>query len=170
MTDPLHPDERRLMTVYPSIAATAVGRFLGGLYESIPIRLGRVKLSHLLFPLPTAPVALVIYFVLKAFGNRYELTSQRLRVLRGLRQKAIVEVPLDEIGRVDCVSSFGQTFFRAGTLVLRNHLGTELARLGGVVRPEMFRRTILDGRDALVRTDAALRTIEGRRLHDAGAA
>lgn len=158
------------MTVYPSIAATAVGRCLGALYESIPLRVGRVKLSHLLFPLPTSPIALVVYFALKAFGNRYQLTTQRLRVTRGLRKKTITEVPLDEIGRIDCASSFGQTFFRAGTLVLRNHLGTELARLPGVVRPDMFRKTILEARDAIIRTDAALRAIEGRHLHDAGAA
>jgi hypothetical protein len=158
------------MTVYPSIAATAVGRWLGALYESIPLRLGRLKISHLLFPLPTSPVALIVYFVLKAFGDRYQLGTQRLQVVRGLRRKSVTEIPLDEIGRIDCVTSFGQTFFRAGTLVLRNHLGTELAQLPGVVRPEMFRRTILEARDALVRTDAALRTIEGRRLHETGAA
>jgi hypothetical protein len=158
------------MTVYPSIAATAVGRGLGALYESIPIRIGRLKLSHLLFPLPTSPVALIVYFVLKAMGERYELRSQRLRVTRGLKRKVVTDVPLDEVGRVDCTTSFGQVFFHAGTLVLRNHLGTELARLAGVVRPEMFRRTILEARDAQTRTDAALRTIEGRHLHDAGAA
>ncbi len=170
MSDRLQTDERPLMTVYPSIAATAVGRCLGALYESIPIRVGRVKLSHLLFPLPTSPIALVIYFAQKAFGNRYELTTERLRVTRGLRRKAVVEIPLDEIGRIDTTSSFGQTFFNAGTLVPRNHLGTELARLAGVARPAMFRSTILEARDALIRTDAALRVIEGRHLHDAGAA
>lgn len=170
MTERVQRDERPLMTAYPSIAATTVGRGLGALYESIPIRIGRVKLSHLLFPLPTSPIALIVYFALKVMGDRYELRSQRLCVTRGLKRKIVTEVPLDEIGRIDCASSFGQTFFHAGTLVLRNHLGTELARLAGVVRPEMFRRTILEARDAQTRTDAALRAIEGRHLHDAGAA
>lgn len=162
--------ERPLMTVFPSIASLAIGRALGALYESIPIRIGRLKLSHLLFPLPTSPVALVLYFVLKAFGGRYLLTTQRLRITYGLKARAGAEVPLDEIGRIDLVTSFGDMFFHSGTLLVRDHVGTERLRLPGVVRPDMFRQTILEARDALISTDAALRMIEGRRLNDAGAA
>jgi hypothetical protein len=169
MTDDAPPDERPVMTVYPSIASLGVGRALGALYESIPVRIGAVKLSHLLFPLPTAPLAMSLYFGLKAAGPRYLLTTHRLRVVRGLSAKPGPEVPLDEVGRVEVVTSFGRRFFKAGDLVVRDHMGTERLRLGGVVRPEMFRRTILDARDALVRTEEARRTI-GARHPDAGAA
>jgi hypothetical protein len=164
------PDERPVMTVFPSIASLPLGRGLGVLYESLPIRIGRLKLSHLLFPLPTSPVALLLYFWLKVAGPRYELTTQRLRVLRGLARRAGLEIPLDEVGRIEITTSFGQRFFKSGTLIVRNHVGTERLRLAGVVRPEMFRQTILEVRDALIRTDAAMRTIEGRHLRDAGAA
>jgi len=166
--DPPPDDERPVMTVYPSVASLGLGRGLGAVYESIPIRLGSVKLSHLLFVLPAAPVALVLYFGLKIAGARYVLTNRRLRVVRGLAAKPGPEIPLDEVGRVDIAASFGQRFYKSGHLVVRDHQGTERLRLPGVVRPEMFRRTVLDTRDALTRTDAAKRTIEAR--HAPGAA
>ncbi len=158
------------MTAYPSVASLGVGRALGALYESIPLRFGSVKLSHLLFVLPTAPIVLPLYFGLKAFGPRYLLTTRRLRIVRGLAAKPGAEVPLDEVGRVDIATSFGQRFYKSGHLVVRDHQGTERLRLLGVVRPDMFRRTILDARDALIRTDAARRTIEARHPPGAGAA
>lgn len=79
-------------------------------------------------------------------------------------------MPLDEVGRVEIHCTFGQQFFKAGTLVIRDHVGTERMQLPGVVRPEMFRQTILDARDALISTEAARRTIEARHSTDAGAA
>lgn len=166
--DPPPDDERPVMTVYPSVASLGIGHALGAVYESIPIRFGSVKLSHLLFVLPAAPIALALYAGLKIGGARYLLTNRRLRVVRGLAAKPGGEIPLDEVGRVEIVSSFGQRFYKSGHLVVRDHQGTERLRLKGVVRPEMFRRTILDARDALIRTDAAKRTIEAR--HAPGAA
>lgn len=168
MDTPSLPDERPIMTVYPSIAALGLGRALGVLYESIPLSVGRVKLSHLLFPLPTAPFAGLLYFWLKAFGARYVLTTHRLRIVKGLSLKEGAEVLLEEIGRVDVHHSLGQTFFKAGTIVIRDHVGTERLQLPGVVRPDMFRQTILDARDAMISTEAARRTIEAR--HSQGAA
>lgn len=171
MADPTPPDDDRLvMTVYPSVASLGLGRWLGALYESIPIRLGSVKLSHLLFVLPAAPIAVTLYLGLKAKGPRYMLTTRRLRRVTGPSVKPVSEVPLDEVGRVEIVTSFGQRFYKSGHLVVRDHHGTERLRLLGVVRPEMFRRTILEARDALIRTDAARRTIDARHITGAGAA
>lgn len=160
--DPL-PEERPVATIYPSIASLAVGRAFGALYESIPLKIGRLKLSHLLFPLPTSPLVLLVYVWQKLRGARYVLTTQRLRVVRGLAMREAGAMPLDEVGRIDVVTSFGQRFFKAGDLVVHDHLGTERLRLPGVVRPQMFLQTILDVRDALIETDAALRIIEARR-------
>lgn len=161
------PEERPVATVYPSIASLAAGRVLGAIYESLPVRLGRVKLSHLLFPLPTSPIALGLYAWQKATGLRYELTTQRLQIIHGLSGRRGAETPLDEIGRIDVVSSFGQRFYKAGDLVIHDHVGTVRLRLPGVVRPEMFQRTILDTRDALISTEAVHRMIEARRASGA---
>ncbi len=157
------PDERPIVTHYPSIASLAIGRAFGVLYESIPLAIGRLKLSHLLFPLPTAPFVLPVYLWQKACGPRYVLSTHRLRIVQGLAAKQTREMPLDEVGRIDVVSSLGQRFFKAGDLIVHDHLGTERLRLPGVVRPEMFLKTILDARDALIETDAALRIIDARR-------
>lgn len=159
-----------MMTVYPSVASLRLGRWLGTLYESIPIRLGSVKLSHLLFVLPAAPIALALYFALKAGGPRYVLTDRRLQLVKGPLAKEVSGVPLDEVGRIEVATSFGQKFYKSGDLVVRDHHGTERLRIPAVVRPEMFRRTILEARDALIRTDAARRTIDARHIAGAGAA
>ena len=170
MADSDFPDERPVMTVYPSIAALGIGRALGAVYDSIPLRVGGIRLSHLLFVLPTAPLALVPYAWQKIVGPRYLLTTHRLIAVLGLGAKPSGEVPLEEVGRVEVLTSSGQKFFRAGTLVIRDHMGTERLRFDGVVRPEMFRQTILDARDSLIRTDAARRNIAARHATDAGAA
>ncbi len=160
--DALPDDERPVMTVYPSIAATGLGRALGTLYESIPLRIGTATLSSLVFTLPTAPLAALLYFGLKAVGPRYVLTSRRLRTTAGPTGKPRAELPLDEIGRIDVAASFGQRFYKAGDLVIRDHVGGERLRLRGVVRPENFRRTILETRDSLVRTATDRRRIAAR--------
>ena len=155
-------DERPVQTAYPSIASLPAGRALGALYESIPWRIGVIKLSHLLFPLPTSPIAAVLYFGLKAVGRRYQITTHRLRTVRGPRFTPIRDMPLDEIGRIEIAASLGQRFFKAGDLIVRDHQGLERMRIEGLVQPEMFRETILDTRDALVQTEAVQRTIAAR--------
>ncbi|MGC1274528.1 MAG: PH domain-containing protein [Planctomycetaceae bacterium] len=167
MPDVPLPDERPIATVYPSVASLAIGRAFGALYESIPLKIGRLKLSHLLFPLPTSPFVLLVYIWLKTSGSRYVLTTQRLRHMRGLTAGRSLDMPLDEVGRIEVVTSFGQRFYKAGDLVVHDHLGAQRLRFPSVVRPEMFRQTILDARDALINTDAAQRIIEARRTSGA---
>ena len=83
-----------IMAVYPSIAATAIGKALGRLYESMPARICGIKLSHLLFPLPTAIIAITLYFYLKLAGEVYALTNRtlQLRISLGNRLKREIRV------------------------------------------------------------------------------
>src|SRR5690242_16066773 len=83
-----------IMTVYPSIAATALGKLLGRWYELIPTRVGGIKLSHLLFPLPTSPFAILIYGYLKVFGEIYSLTNRSVQIRTSLGNQLKREVPL----------------------------------------------------------------------------
>ena len=149
------------MRIFPSIAALAVGRVLGALYESIPLRCGRLKLSYL-FTLPTAPLAILLYTWQKLFGPRFVLTSRRIGQQRGLSSQWEKFVPLDEIGRVEIQVSFGQKFYKAGSLVVRDHVGNERLVMRGIVRADMFRRTILEARDAVVKTESAMQQIDRR--------
>jgi len=151
------------MKVYPSMAGTGLGRLLGNLYESIPIKINGIKLSHLLFPLPLSPLSLLIYFWMKAFGDRFVLTNRSLQVWRGLGARMSAQVPLGDIKEIDVAQSPGQVFYKAGDLVLFGANDSRLLRLGGVPRPDVFRQTILKGRDARLQNDSALATIRARK-------
>lgn len=160
-------EERPIHIIYPSIASLRLGRALGILYESVPIRIGRIRLSHLLFPLPTAPLAAALYMALKAGGKLHYVTTRRLYTARALKklpvgEMPLGEIPLDDIGRIDILHTLGHRFFRAGDLVIRDHQGLERMRLEGVAQPEMVRQTIFDARNALMQTEAAQRVIAAR--------
>ncbi len=154
--------ETEMMTIYPSIAATWPGRCLGRLYDSIPVRICGIKLSHLLFVLPTAPGALKVYFYLKFFGERYSITNRSMQRWRSLGRSLIKQVPLTEIADVAISQQAGQKFYRAADLVLLNEKGERIMTLAGVPYPEMFRETLLEARDARTLTAASLAVIQSR--------
>jgi hypothetical protein len=155
--------ENVVMTVYPSIAATGRGRLLGRVYEAIPVRICGIKLSNLLFTLPTSPLALGLYAETKVFGNRYVLTNRRVTVLAALTPRQLMEVALPAIEEIEVEQLDGQQFFHAADLVLLDSRGSVLGRLEAVPRAEIFRQTILEARDALTQTEAALATISARQ-------
>ena len=155
--------ENVVMTVYPSIAATGIGRLLGCLYESIPSRICGIKLSNLLFTLPTSPLALALYVETKVFGSRYVLTNRRVAVHAALTPRQLAEVALPAIDEIEVEQLDGQQFYHAADLVLYDAGGSVLGRLEAVPRAEIFRQTILEARDALTQTEAALATISARQ-------
>ncbi|MEX0718342.1 MAG: PH domain-containing protein [Planctomycetaceae bacterium] len=159
-------EDNLVMRIYPSIAATGLGRLLGRVLDSIPLRINGVRLSNLLFGLPLAPLALGIYALQKIAGETYHVTTRAVRVW-GMQLAALrmlrADVPLASIARIDIERLPGQAFFHAGDLVLRGADGSELARLSGVPRPDVFRRNIIEARDARVQTEASLATIHARQ-------
>lgn len=136
--------EAVVMTVYPSIAATGPGKMLGGLYESIPTTCCGIKLSHLLFTLPTVPLAAGLYFFLKLFGKVYVLTNRSVQLRSSLGNNLVKEVSLAEIDTVVIGRDPRQLFYKAGDLSLRDKAGKELLELAGVPYPDVFRQTILE--------------------------
>lgn len=155
--------ENLLMTVYPSVSATGIGRFLGLLCDSVPLKINGIKLSALLFGLPAAFLALPVYFAQKLWGSRYELTSRCVRVRKGLSGRLAGETGLGEIADVQAEQRPGQAFFKAADLLLIAGDGSVLARLNAVPRAEVFRQTILEARDARFQVDSALATIQSRQ-------
>jgi hypothetical protein len=151
-----------IMAVYPSIAATGIGKLLGRLYESMPTRIGGIKLSHLLFPLPTSIIAIQVYFHLKIFGEVYALTNRTVQLRRSLGNRLIREVPLSAIHQVVVRQESGQEFYPAADIYLLNKAGETIMTLPGVLRAEVFRQTILEARDALNQVTASLATISAR--------
>lgn len=155
--------ENIVMTVYPSIAATGIGRLLGRLYDCIPLKIGGVKLSNLLFTLPTAPIATLMYFGGKVAGPRFVLTNRRLTVRTSLGERLLLDIALPAIDEIDVIERDGQAFYRAADLVVYDAGGKVLGRLEGVPRAEIFRQTILEARDSQMSTASALATIQARQ-------
>lgn len=152
-----------IMAVYPSIAGTALGKLLGRLYESLPARVFGIKLSHLLFPLPTAIIAIQVYAHLKLFGEVYALTNRTMQLRRSLGNRLIREVPLAEIAQVVIRQEPGQEFYPAADLYLLNKGGQTIMSLPGVLRADVFRQTILEARDARMQVESSLTTIKARQ-------
>jgi hypothetical protein len=150
------------MAVYPSIAGTGIGKALGRLYESMPARICGIKLSHLLFPLPTAIIAITLYFYLKIAGEVYALTNRTLQLRTSLGNRLKREIPLSSIDQVVVRQEPGQEFYPAADIYLLNKAGETMMTLPGVLRAEVFRQTILEARNALNQVTASLATISAR--------
>lgn len=148
MTQPIAgvapPDlsEVTVAVVWPSIAATSLGRRLGRLY-AIDRGLGWLTLGKLA-ALVSIPVVLPLFFWMLRPGSsrRYRVTNRRLLIERGVRGNLEHAVALRAIDRVEIDTLPGQAWYPAGDLVLIEG-DREVARLAGVPRPEGFRQTIL---------------------------
>ena len=155
--------ESLIETVYPSIAASGIGKAIGQICDSIPIRIAGVKLSYLLFGLLMAPFAVVGYALFKVANRRYVLTNRAVKVFSSLGDNLQAEVSLGEIDEIAISVRSGQAFYHAGDVVLLKANGDELLTLPGVPRPERFRQSILEARDARLLSDSSLATIDARQ-------
>ncbi len=155
--------EATIETLYPSIAAAMPGRLIGSLCDLIPISLGGIKLSHLLFGPLVIPFALLGYVHLKLFGNKYVLTNRSVQVWRAFGTRRISTTSLADIDDVAIQIQPGQEFYHAGDLVLLKANGEPLATLSGVPRPARFCHAILEARDARQQSDASLSVIQARQ-------
>lgn len=141
--------EATVMTVWPSVASTGVGRALGRIYRIRdgfgPISIGRLAL------LATIPVGLAIYLSMRLPWaiRRYRLTNRRVTIERGVGGEVVQFVDLDRFDAIDVIVEPGQEWYAAGDLVFRRGQ-VETLRLPGVSRPESFRRTCLEVRQSYV--------------------
>lgn len=147
---------------YPSIGATGIGQVLGSIYESIPAKICGVKLSYLLFVLPSAPLAILGYVVEKVFGEKWILTNRSIQRWASLGTRQIQSVSLTDVAEIAIETSPGMIFYRCGTLHLQDAKGKTLMELKGVNQPEIFRETLLKSRESRTQVEAALATIEAR--------
>jgi len=154
--------ETQIRCRYPSAAATALGRLVGQICESVPVRIWGVKLSYLLFALPLAPVGLLVYALQKIGGERYVLTNRSVQRWAAFGARQIQSVSLNSISGIDVRQLPGQEFFRAADVVLLNAKGDPLMTLAGVPQADILRRTILESRDARTLTEQSMATIAAR--------
>jgi len=149
--------ETTVMTVWPSIAATAYGRWWGRRYANslgitlcgVPITVGRLTaLASIPFVLPLYFHMLVPRLPLVLFGvpnpgcRRYRLTNRRVVVEQAFGGGEQQSVSLDRFDTIEIETLPGQAWYPAGDLIFR--LGPiETFRLSGVPHPEPFRHTCL---------------------------
>ncbi len=155
--------ESRIMTVYPSISATAIGRLLGQIYDCLPIRIFGPKLSTLLFVLPTAPLAAPLYLLTKVFGNRYILTNRSVQIWASLGSRRIASVDLSEIDSVELDLLPGQAFFNSADILMKGTNGRTLLRLPGVGSAGAYRNAIQRTMQARRLVQSSLTTISSRK-------
>ncbi|MFV2068316.1 MAG: hypothetical protein ACC645_15205, partial [Pirellulales bacterium] len=155
--------------VWPSMAATAWGRFWGRCYENdfgfrlfgVPITVGR------LCALISIPLILPVYFhmliprlpfivfgALNSSCRRYRLTNRRIVVehaMGGGEQRA---VGLDRFDAIELIEQPGQAWYRSADLVFRKG-PTETFRLAGVPSPQAFRQGCLNAQRSHVGVEQA---------------
>ncbi len=148
--------------LYPSIAASGLGRLIGSICNSIPLKIAGIKLSHLLFGLPLLPFALVGYIVFKLFGDRYVISNRSIKIISAIGETLKQQVALSDIDNVAIDLKRGQEFYHAGDVILLKANGDEWFTLAGVPRPQRLRQIILKSRDARRLSDASLATIDAR--------
>lgn len=156
----LAPDTEKevtVMTVWPSLAATAYGRWWGRRFANqagmtlfgVPITVGRV------LALLSVPAILPVYFhmlipripfVVFGWSNsscrRYRLTNRRVIVEQAFGGGEQQSVSLDRFDSIELQVEPGQEWYPAGNLIFR--LGDiETLRLVGVPHPRPFQNTCL---------------------------
>ena len=147
--------ETQLMTKWPSIAAMGIGRFVGQLMASVPVRL------FLALPV-LAPLGALLYLVQKVIGERFTITNKSVQRWSGLGGRMIQRIELADIVSMEVRQQSGQEFFRASDLVLLNAKGDVAMRLEGLPHAEIFLDNITKARDSAIRVKESLDVIKAR--------
>jgi hypothetical protein len=149
--------ETTIMTVWPTLAATAYGRWWGRRFANkvgltifgIPFTFGRfLALVSIPFILPLYFHMLIPRLPLVVFGwpnpacLRYRLTNRRLLIEQPFGGGEQQSVSLDRFDTITLEVLPGQEWYPAGDLIFRNGQ-IETFRLSGVPHPEPFRQTCL---------------------------
>ncbi len=134
--------EVTIAVVWPSIAATSLGRRLGRLY-AIDAGLPWLTFGKL-FALASIPIVLPLFFWMlrPRASRRYRVTNRRVLIERGVGGAFEAGIALGDFDRVEIDTLEGQGWYPAGDLRLLAG-EREMLRLAGVPRPEPFRQTIL---------------------------
>ncbi len=157
---PPEASEVTIMTVWPSIGMTGLGRFLGRAFES---RLGFGNIFTLgnFLKLATIPVTLGLFFAMllvPGLNRRYRLTNRRLLIETGLSPKIQSAVLLEDYDAIDVEFLPGQEWYPCGEMIFRKGK-VETFRLAAVPRPESFAQVCLKAQRAY----AAVKSVMAQR-------
>ncbi len=145
---PSETAETTIMTIWPSIARYASGRWMGRLFSNKWPDVYIFRIGNLM-ALLLCPFAALLYFrrVAPRFGFRYRLTNRQMIVERGVSGEQACAIDFSDFDQVEQDVKSGQEWYDAADLVFCRE-GVEVFRLEGVSRPEPFRQTCLKARHA----------------------
>jgi len=155
--------EARIMTEFPSVGASAIGRLVGMLMDSIPISIFGVKLSYIIFGLPLAPLGMLLFLLNRPFGDRYILTNRSVQIWSSMGMQRTSTVDLNDIADVELDQLPGQAFFRASDIRLKAANGQTIMRLSGVCDAGAFRNAIQRTMQSRRMVQSSLATINARK-------
>jgi hypothetical protein len=140
--------ESPVATVWPTIGATLLGRWVGRL-SALRLGYGFFTLGKLM-ALATIPVSLAVFCwqLMPWVCRRYALTSRRIIIQKGLAAAEGRSLGLDGFDAIEILILPGQAWLHAGEVIFR-HQGQEVFRLAGVSRPEVFRQVCLKVQNSL---------------------
>jgi len=150
-------DDAPVMTVWPTIGATAAGRLVGRL-SAVPVGVGEFFTLGKLLALATIPISLTVFAwqLLPFVCRRYAITTRRLLIRKGYTETEEKSIDLDGFDAIDVEMLPGQEWLHAGELIFRRD-GHEEFRFSGVSRPEVFRQACLKAQNALLSVRAVLK-------------
>lgn len=154
--------ENVVEVLYPSITASGLGRMLAGLYDSIPVRVWGLKLSNLLFCLPTAPLGALIYLLQKVVGEKYVVTNRVVKRCDAMGVQLRGSAALSDVADVRILEETRSEFFATADLELLNSSGAVVLKLPAVGGPERFAQVIREAADAKRQVESSLKAIHAR--------
>ncbi len=155
--------EARIMSEFPSVGAWGIGRIIGQLMESIPIRILGVKLSYILFGLPLAPIGMLLFLMNRPFGSRYVLTNRTVQIWSVMGTQRTSSAELGAIAAVALDELPGQAFFRCSDIRLKAADGKTILLLAGVADPGPFRNAIQSAISSRRLVQSSMATIAARK-------
>jgi len=110
------PEEHVVKTVWPSIAAFRLGRWIGRVWERA---VSKGPWAAILAGVFLAPLAAAAYlWRLRPGGaRRYVVTDRRVIIMEGIIPKEVAAVGWDEVDRIDAQPQPGQAALRAADVV-----------------------------------------------------
>jgi len=136
--------------VWPTIGALPAGRLVGRL-GGVRIGIGQFFTLGKLLALASIPLSLVVYAwqLMPYICRRYALTNRRIVIRKGLMPVDEKWISYDEFDAVEVEVLPGQEWLHAGDVVFKR-AGSEVLRLPGVSRPDVFREVCTTSRTALL--------------------
>jgi hypothetical protein len=138
------------LTVWPTIGSLRAGRLVGRL-AAVRVGFGEFFTLGKLLAVATIPLSLAVFAwqLMPYVCRRYTLTNRRIIIRKGLMPADEQWIGLDEFDTIDIEILPGQAWLHAGEILFKR-CGSEVLRLSGVSRPEVFRQMCLTAQKALV--------------------